>query len=550
MEKMKALKMWQQLLLVFAILGFLVFITMFAMKPDTREVLYSNLDPNEAREIEQEISKMGVESKLESEGTVITMENTEIPRVKAHLASIGLPSSGDPGFELLSETSIGATKFDKEKRYEQALVGDIQKGLVQGFDFVEKAIVQLNYETSEHIFEDKSESKAAVTIHTKGDKNLTENQVRSIKNFIASSVKNLTADNVNVSDKNGIVYDFDDADAGVSVSGYNKQIEIVNKTEKRIYDDIMRMLAKNFGAENVALVVRADIDFDEIVRNIEKYDPKGTLVSRQEKKDTIRKRDGSESKEVGTASNGTVPDYEMENKNGDNAALSQDTSEIIENFEVGKTVETIKENPELTTVRVTATINESVDQTSYPNFVNEWEEIIANAAGIQFNPDGTFEKGFVKVSPQLYKVKDAEENKNDNSDALKKEEKEKLFMIIIISTVFVILTIVIVAWIIYKNHEKKEKEREEREKEELMKARNEMKNNGEHGDDDGVGSEIDDTEQTRTLMNEIDKNKKLKSIDLDELTNEQQEIAGKVKEIAEENPTRTAEYIKKLINEG
>lgn len=539
-EKWKKMKMWQQSLIVFVIVG-VIALAIIMMKPETYEILYSNLDPKEAVRIEQELGKIGLPSKIEGEGTTILTDGIHITKAKAHLATLGLPNSGDPGFELLEQDSIGSTKFDKEKRYERALVGDIQNGLVEGFEFVNKAIVQLNYTVDNSIFAEQTDSKASVTIHTKDEKSLTESQVQAIRSFVASSVKNLSVDNVDVMDKNGIVYESNDGN-GATAGGYAKQLEIVELTETRIRNDIMRMLAPNFGSENVTLVVRANINFDEIIRNIERYDPEGTLVSRQESTEQVQKREGEGVIEPGTDSNGTVPDYELDETNS-TVSLNQEKVEIMENFEVGKTVETIKENPELTDIRVTATINESVNQENMPVFVLEWEELIANAAGIVINPDGTFENGFVKVSPQVYSVQEKDEQPSIEEVSTTQDMK----MLILVGLLVLIGIIVLVIAMLLKKKQKK------KDAEQLEYIRNQNKLNGVAGQGEGNNEGFDEKksqEQTEALLSQIDKSKRTKRVELADLTQEQEKLAMKVREFAEENPRRTADYIKKLIKEG
>lgn len=534
--KWKNLKMWQQMLIIFAAVGVIVAVVI-GMKPDTSAILYSNLNPNEVIEIEQELSKLGISSTVGEDGTMISIDNLEIPRAKAHLATLGLPSSGDPGFELLDENSIGSTKFDKEKRYERALVGDIQQGLVQGFGFVEKAIVQLNFTMTDSIFEEESESKASVTIHVANSKSLTESQVQAIKNFVASSVKNLDTASVDVMDKNGVVYDLEEGNLQ-SAGGYGKQMQIVDQTETRIRNDIMRMLAQNFGSENVTLVVRANINFDEIVRNIEKYDPEGTLMSRQESNETVTKNDGVTVQEPGTDTNGTVPDYELDEAQT-TVVLNQEKNEIIENFEVGKTVETIKENPELTDIRVTATINESVDADMVQAFITEWEEIIANAAGIQVNEDGTFENGHVKVSPQVYAMSNADVD--DAQEVVVNAESKKMKMMLVILGAFLLVLLAIIAWFIQKRKNEKEYERM------VLKKKEEAKINAQKIQTEPANG-MSEQERTDQLMKEIDRQKAISQEEA--VSQEQEALANQVREFAEENPARTADYIKKLISEG
>lgn len=543
MTKFKNMEIWKQLLIVFACIGVVVVIAVVSLKPDTSSVLYSNLDPNETVEIEQEIAKLGIDSTVNEEATSISIDKEKIATVKAHLSSMGLPNSGDPGFELLDETSIGATKFDKEKRYERALAGDIQQGLVEGFDFINKAIVQLNYEVNSKIFEEDAKSKAAVTVHVKNNKSLTEEQVQSIRNFVASSVKNLSVENVDVMDKSGISYAYQGGNS-TSGGGYSKQIEILDQTEARIQKDIMTMLARNFGAENVTLVVRAEVNFDEIVRNIEKYDPLGTMISRQEATEKITKSEGETVIEPGTDSNGTVPDYELED-GATGVYLNQDKKEIIENFEVGKTVETIKENPELTNIKVTATINESVNTENMQDFIAEWEELIANAAGIQINEDGTYENGNVKVSPQVF-ITNGDALEDGGEGTLAGNENRNIVTLIFIIAGIGLALLAMIGWFIHKRRE------------EIVVTQHGVPFGDGNGYNDALSvdknNSLSDEEQSKQrselLINQIDKQQKTKRIEFGDLTEDQKEIATRVRTVAEENPERTAEYIKKLINEG
>lgn len=540
MEKVNRLPLWQKITIGLFILAAIIALVISFNKPSKTEkaVLYQNLDASEAKTIEKEISKMGLESTLSEESTTISVDKDKVAQIKAELATIGLPNSGDPGFELIQESSITDTNYDKQKKYERALVGDIQQGLVQGFTFIEKAVVQLNYTEDDSIFtEDEQESKASATIDTVNNKELTDEQVQAVKNFIASSVKNLTTENVSIMDKNGITYD---SNTSSNVSGaYSKQLEILDQTEKRINDDITKMLIKNFGKDNVSTIVRADVNFDEIVQNIEKYDPTGTLVSRQSSKESTIKRDTDAATVIGTEANGSVPDYDLTTGNNNNITAQQEKEDIIENFEVGKTVETIKKNPELSNIQVTVTINQDLNVQNDQNFIQEWQEIIANAAGIQMNAQGGFENGNVKVSVQPFSTINT--NELVDEDALKADEeakaleasKEKALWFWVIVGIALLL-VGIFAWFMYKRRE------------EIVVTQ--------AGDDYmEIGEEpiIDENkEKAEMLMNQIDRSKRTKKWGFEDFNEEQKDLANEYKRIAEENPEVAKEYIKKLISEG
>ncbi|HDR8321112.1 TPA: hypothetical protein QC175_002750 [Bacillus cereus] len=144
------------------------------------------------------------------------------------------------------------------------------------------------------------------------------------------------------------------------------------------------------------------MDFDEVVRNIEKYDPQGTLVSKTQREENTDKNGAGSTTEVGTQANGTVPEYQQVNGGGNQDQFKQSKKELIENYEISKIVETIKKNPQITNVKVTATVNKPMRRVDQEGFVRDWQQILANAADIDVDEAGNFKNGNVVVSVQNF----------------------------------------------------------------------------------------------------------------------------------------------------
>lgn len=396
-EVWKGIKPLYKIAMVVGLAIFILVMVVLNAKPDTYQVLYSNLDKNDAQDITKELVKMGVDYTANEDGTTLSVDGAKTASVRIQLANLGLPSTGNPGFELLDSTSLGETQYDKKQKYARALKGQLEKDLVQGIDGIEKANVQLSLAQDTSIFrEDETKSKATVGVTLKRNVQLEETQIKGIQNFVAGAIQNLESKDVVVVDAKGVMLS-DYAD-GTQYGSYSKQAKIVGETEDRIKSDIMKSLSKIFGYNHVDVNVRAAIDFDEIVKNIEKYDPQGTLVSKQTTKENSAKNDGSKNAEPGVESNGDVPDYQTSTGTG-SSNVSQNKEDIIENFEVGKTVETIKQNPELTQLSVVVWVDKQMTDEE----VDIMKKAVATSAGItDKNNDKKYDNGDVEIVPVVF----------------------------------------------------------------------------------------------------------------------------------------------------
>ena len=545
-EFWKKMNIAQQLVLMVLVIGGLVFVA-FQMRPSTYTVLYSNLSTEESLEIQQEITKMNVSYQAEENGETLLVDGADIPLVKAKLATLGLPYSGSPGFELFDENSIGSTRFDKEQKNKRAIIGEITKGLVQGFDYIDKAYLTLDFTEKEHFFEEESDAKASVSLDIKRGKELSINQVRAVQVFVAGAVQNLTPESVAVIDKKtGIELSSNEEMASSSSNSYDKQIEIERKVQKQIESDLVPTLSKNFGEGNFTVNVNVAIDFDEIVKNIEEYGD-SVLISRKENTENSESNSTEKVQEAGTDANGTVPEYEID-ENGNSTLTKQSKEEIIENFEVGKTVSTIKENPELVNINVGVTLNQAELDKRYieeiETYLKDWKDLVALSAGILIEED-TYVNGSVLISPQEYPtenpndvVEDAQTGEELNEE---KEEQKIIVMIAVFGGLFLVLLVFFVLFISNRKQKKEALDKAKREAEEKQAS---LAKKGEEKEKTGKHAEMNAEEQEKEFEKEVN------NYEFNDFTEEQEQLAERAKEVAGENPERTAQFIKKQINKG
>lgn len=570
-ERWRNLNPWIKWGALGVILALLLFLSIKFFTPNNSVVLYSNLDAKDQQAITTELAKMGVNYTEDPETKSISVQKSEVSRARMELASQGLPSSGNPGFELFDQSTIGTTQFDKDRKLERALKGQIENDLIKGVDVIERATVQLSLSTEKSIFEESENSKATIIVGLKRGTELSETQIKGIQHFVSGAVKNLKPEDVVVLNEMGEDLTAEISDGTIaSTSGMNKQLQIVQQTEDRIKRDIEKSLYTIYGKDSVTVNVRANINFDEVVRNIESYDDKNkALVSKNENKETTKKIDDATVDEVGTETNGDVPDYETEqNKNNDGKTVYvQDKNQVIENYDVSKTMETIKQNPALTNLSVSV----YVDDTKAPDTTEELTDLensIALSAGIvDTDNDGKYDNGQVKVTKVMFSTKannnpveDASSGSSDFASFLK-NKSNVVWMIVIV--MMGVLIIAIVSWTMYQRKEREEENRlfggfegntiGKTSKGSFIDHQGQMIGN--EGDLEGSIPSL--KKETSNLSGSLDsklmeniKQRKEEDEDDFDLEIRKNKLAENANKAATDNPQRTAEYIKKLINEG
>lgn len=515
-SKMKPWHYWAIGIILFAIIGY---VSVMGMKPDTYQTLYSNLDAKDATAIEKELSNAGIDYVMSSDQKTLQVEKTQVAKARMDLANAGLPGSQSQGFDLYDSTSLGLTKDERQVKYKRALKGQLEKDLVDGIGVIKRATVELDYNEEDNIFlDDEKESKATVIVGLETGKTLSASQIKGIQNLVSAAVKDLDPKNVVIVDEEGAL--ISDVDGTTENGQTGTEGDITEKTEGRIKNDIMKELSSVFGYDNVRVTVRAKINFDEIVQNIEKYDPTGTLVSSQTSKESsVQKENGTS--EPGTESNGDVPEYQTEDSSTGTTS-STNKEEVTQNFEVGKTVETVKKNPELTYLSVSVAVDQSMTKAE----IKELEAHVAVASGlIDQNNDGVYENGNVKVTPFVFKQN--QKNTATTTEKATDTGMNKWILISIGAGIVLLIILLTIMFILQKRKERLEREELERQ---LLAEREATK---------------------RALEENLVKREELeKEEDEEAFKIRKHDLTKEATDAAEENPRRTAEYINKLINEG
>lgn len=315
------------------IVGFIIMalrMTTAAMTP-----LYTGLTLEDSSRIISELEKNNTPYEIAANGSQIMVPSDRVLRMRMTLASQGIPATGSiVGYEIFDRSdTLGSSNFVMNINMMRALEGELAR-TIGAISNVENARVHLVFAKREIFSREKDKPTASVTIKMRGGKALDKSEVQSITHLVASAVPGLEASRVTVVDNHGKLLARGDGDsAEASVSRMQEQrIEF----ETHMQEKLEEMIEKVIGTGKVRVQINADLNFDRIVTNSEKYDPDGQ-VARSVQSNSERANNQEKTPKDNVSVTGNLPPSSA----GDGASSTQISEQAVEttNFEISKTVQ-------------------------------------------------------------------------------------------------------------------------------------------------------------------------------------------------------------------
>ncbi len=282
--------------------------------------LYSDLDQSEAGEIVAYLNDNRIPYQLSDGGSSIEVPSGDVYRTRIALASEGLPRTGNMGYSIFDENNLGMTDFLQNLNFRRALEGELTRTIMQ-LNEVQAARVHIVMPKERLFSRDQKEATASVVLKLKGSTGLSKRQIKGITHLVASSVEGLKPNNIAIVDYDGNLMSSNsesDPLAGLSSS----QLEVRKQVEQYLEDKAQSMMDDVLGDGKSVIRVTADLNFQQIERTSETFDPNAPSVRSEERvKTTLSTTD--KASEV------------SESKQDDNAETT------ITNYELNKTVEHI-----------------------------------------------------------------------------------------------------------------------------------------------------------------------------------------------------------------
>ena len=417
----------------------------FTNRGPTYNALYGGLSDSDSIDVQSYLSQKGIDFVTAEDGSSISIEG-DVALVKAELAKRGIPSSAEPtGLEKFEQMSIGSTRFDKEVQYQARLQEDLENGIQKAFDDIDSVSVKLPRIKDKSIFEnDEEDVTISVALGLSSGADLSSDNVEAIQLFVASSIQGVTSKDVEVVDNAMNVLS---GKTEKNDRTPNNGLKIKDETERKISEELTRALTSVYG--QVKVITRVDINFDEIVQNIEQYDPDGTLISSEEMSETESQENETIDQEPGANENTEVPGYEITNLNEGDSSYTREKEHLINNFQVGKTVEKIIRHPELRNTNVAVWVDGVLTEEEERNL----EEMIAISSGLTGNVEVTdnerlvYENGSVKVVQAEF-VSNARGSENTEEEGeVGSSSKIPIYIWIIIGSLIILVITLLIAYI-------------------------------------------------------------------------------------------------------
>jgi flagellar M-ring protein FliF len=255
-------------------------------------VLYGQLSERESGQVMDALTAAGIEFKLNPSGAVLVPES-KVQEARIRLASQGLPQSDSMGIEMIQKDSaLGNSTLMESARYQSVLETELARTIikVQG---VQSARVHLALPKPSVFLRDAHKATASVMLQLYPGRRLDPGQVTAIVHLVASSVPELSANDVTLVDQAGSLLNSPDENAEAVAS--TRHFEQTRKLEESFQQRIIELLEPMLGPGRVRATVTADMDYTVTEETRENYDPQKTAVRSEQTSNEMRKSgDGAE----------------------------------------------------------------------------------------------------------------------------------------------------------------------------------------------------------------------------------------------------------------
>ena len=347
------------------IAGSIAGLTIFTLWANKQEmsVLYSNLSAEDAGAVIAKLKEQKIPYEIGEMGSSVLVPSDKVHELRLNLAGQGLPQGGGVGFEIFDRTTMGMTDFVQKLNYKRALQGELARTIGQ-LSEVEKARVHLVIPEKSIFAANQERARASVVLKLKGGKQLSERQVQGIVHLVSSSVEGLTPQDITVVDIHGQILTRVTSDSSLGQLT-NSQMDHQKQFEKDLEGKVQTMLERIIGRERVVARVSADLEFKQVEKTEERFDPDTQVVrSEQRSKEKLSGGTTNPSGVPGPASN--IPGAEIagtQNQGMSNSSNSDRENETI-NYEISKTVSRIIEPVgAVRKISVAVLVDGSYDQT-------------------------------------------------------------------------------------------------------------------------------------------------------------------------------------------
>ena len=244
-----------------------------ALSTPPQKTLFSGLPDADKAAVTSALSAASIDSRIEEGTDAVTVNEEDYSRAKLLLAGQGLPKAAPGGYAILDQLPMGVSRAVEGERLRQARETELARS-IREIDAVVEARVHLAMPESSVFVRDNAAPSASVVVKLQGGRMLSDAQVASIVNLVASSVPGMKPEAVTIVDQMGGLLS---KPGGVGESGSDQRINLQRRIEEKYRAQLIQLLTPLVGAGNFTAEVQADVNMDETSATRESFDKEGRL---------------------------------------------------------------------------------------------------------------------------------------------------------------------------------------------------------------------------------------------------------------------------------
>lgn len=319
------------------LIGFFIFLSLNMASPVMSPV-YSGLSLEDSGQMTTELEKNAIPYEIGMGGSQIMVASDKVEKARVLLARAGLPNSGSMvGYEVFDHSeALGTSNFVLNINKLRALEGEIGR-TISSMQGIEAARVHLVLPKRELFTRDQIQPTASVALKLRGSSQLGKEEIAAIQHLVATAVPGLKPSKITIIDnKGGLLARGIEDENNPEVMASSAQ-EFRTAYENKVKQIIERLIEQSVGLGKVKAEVTADIDFDRVVTNSEKFDPEGQVARSVQSTEEVEQENEKDLKDNVSVQN-NLPDANADQGAIVNQRNSNKTDETT-NFEISKTTE-------------------------------------------------------------------------------------------------------------------------------------------------------------------------------------------------------------------
>lgn len=315
-----------------AVVAALFFTLIVRMGGEEKALLFADVDMREASQMTSKLEAANIPYEVRGDGSSIFVARSKVAEARMMLSADGLPSRGSIGYEIFDQPdALGQTQFQQNINRLRALEGELAR-TIASLDGIASARVHLVLPERQLFQRETEEASASIVLHLRRDA-LTPDQVRAIRNLVASATPGLTSNRVTILDETGRLLAAASTADGAAADGVQADQAALEERVRQTVTDIVEGVV---GPGNARVQVTAEMDFNRVSETRDTYDPEGRVVRSTQ---TTEGNSQSNQRAQSSTTGNNVPD--ANGSQGSNGPQNSDasSSETV-NYELSRTTRT------------------------------------------------------------------------------------------------------------------------------------------------------------------------------------------------------------------